>query len=91
MKPAKYYETLISSNKSSEVNVPLAEPQESFIKQLTSNMKEELIQPKVVVTPDMAETYTSVQWERLTKLLYDTDKLMEKEEFRRVIFESDFT
>lgn len=54
-------------------------------------MKEELIQPKVVVTPEMAETYTSVQWEKLTKLLYDTDKMMEKEEFRRVIFESEFT
>ncbi len=39
----------------------------------------------------MAETYTSVQWEKLTKLLYDTDKMMEKEEFRRVIFESEFT
>ena len=37
-----------------------------------------MIQPKVVVTPEMAETYTSIQWERLTKLLYDTDKLMEK-------------
>jgi hypothetical protein len=91
MKPVKYFETLINPSKSAESHIPVPEPQESFIKQLTSNMKEELIQPKVVVTPEMAETYTSVQWEKLTKLLYDTDKMMEKEEFRRVIFESEFT
>ncbi len=91
MKPAKYFETLINPARSTEANIPAPEPQESFIKQLTSNMKEELIQPKVVVTPEMAETYTSIQWEKLTKLLYESDKMMEKEEFRRVIFESEFT
>ena len=51
MKPVKYFESLINPNKSAESHIPFPEPQESFIKQLTSNMKEEMIQPKVVVTP----------------------------------------
>lgn len=39
MKPAKYFEALINPGKSNEPNIPIPEPQESFIKQLTSNMK----------------------------------------------------
>ncbi len=66
------------------------EPQESFIKQLNSSLKEEFIQFRIVITPEMAETYSSQQWEKLNKLL-ELDQMMEKEEMRRLIFESPFT
>lgn len=33
---------------------------------------------KLVITPEMAETYSSKQWEKLTDLLDYTDKIMDK-------------
>ena len=46
---------------------------------------------KLVVTPELAETLNSQQWSKIGELIDRSDEVMEKEEARRLILESEFS
>jgi len=43
---------------------------------------------KLVITPELADTFTSLQWSKVGELIEKVDVKMEKEEAVRLVFES---
>lgn len=46
---------------------------------------------KLVITPELAETFSSQQWSKVGELIELVDTKMEKEEAIRILLESEFS
>lgn len=46
---------------------------------------------KLVITPELAETFSSQQWSKVGELIELVDTKMEKEEAVRILLESEFS